>query len=95
MKDRHSKKIAEDRNHTPWKRPIVPSWAHVIIGPLALFVAYLTMIQGFQVYVVIYHGTPDPPNAAIKVGYAAIGILAFSFLGIYLWAKKSLIVGEK
>jgi hypothetical protein len=63
------------------------------MGPLALFMAYMTLIQGLQIYVVIFHGTPDPPNAGIKFGYAAIGIVAFSFLGAYLSAKKSLITG--
>jgi hypothetical protein len=93
MKARHGEKTKEDTNPTPWKRPIVPSWAHVIIGPLALLMAYMTLIQGFQIYVVIFHGTPTAPNAAIKFGYSVIGISAILFLIAYLWAKKILIMG--
>jgi hypothetical protein len=42
-----------------------------------------------QFYVAIYRATPgDPPNTAIKFGYAMIGILAFGFFGAYFMGRN-------
>ena len=80
---------------TPWKRPIIPSWLHVIMGPILIFTAYLTMIQGMQLFYFIFYasenlGTP----ASIKFAYAAIGIFGSFFVGAYLFGKYRCLTNE-
>jgi len=87
IKHAHDRKVDNGETNTPWKRWIVPSWAHVILGVLILFVAYLTIIQGLQIYVTIYYNVSSPPNGAIRFGYAVVGISGFLFVGLYILGK--------
>jgi uncharacterized membrane protein len=86
LKHAHDEKVKHG-SRDKWKRPIVPSWAHVIIGPLVIILAYCTLLQGFQIFVAIYFQTASAPNAAIKFGYSAIGISAILFCGAYLYGR--------
>jgi hypothetical protein len=50
MKDRHSAKP----DAGPWKRPLVPSWLHVVMGVCNVLLAYVTIYQGLQIYDFIF-----------------------------------------
>ena len=61
------------------------------MGPILIFMGYLTMIQGLQIFSIVYYGSDLKKNlgppASIKFGYAVIGIFAAFFLGAYLLEK--------
>jgi hypothetical protein len=74
----------------PWKRPLVPSWSHVVLGVVLMLTAYITMFQGLQIYNYLFY-TIVPENedmsTGIKVGYAFVAFSGFLFLASYTIAK--------
>jgi hypothetical protein len=91
IKKSHDAKLANGTITTPWKRWIVPSWAHVILGPLTIIIADLTIIQGLQFYYFdfytanLFDGTPPP--AIIRFGYSTVIILGTFFVATYAIGK--------
>jgi hypothetical protein len=91
IKNSHDAKLAKGTISTPWKRWIVPSWAHVILGPLTIITADLTIIQGLQIYYFDFYtanlldGTPPP--AIIRFGYSTVIILGTFFVTTYAIGK--------
>ena len=90
IKQNHDKKLASGETTIPWKRWIVPSWFHVLLGPTVIIIAHLTIVQGFQLFYFNHYPnlfTNDPPPAIIRFGYAAIIILGITFVSFYTLGK--------
>jgi hypothetical protein len=85
MKDRHSAKP----DAGPWKRPLVPSWLHVVMGVCNVLLAYVTIYQGLQIYDFIFYKLEHSPG--IKAGYALVSISGFLFLVFYMYEKTMII----
>ena len=68
-----------------WKRPLVPSWLHVIMGFLLMLVAYITMYQGLQIYNFIFYKTYI--KSGIMAGYVCVSLSGFLFLVSYAIGK--------
>jgi hypothetical protein len=62
MKDRHGKKA----NAGPWKRPIIPSWLHVVMGFACVCLAFVTIFQGLQIYDFIFYKLEKSPGKQEK-----------------------------
>lgn len=58
MKDRHGKKEGAG----PWKRPIIPSWLHVVMGFACVVLAFVTIFQGLQIYDFIFYKLEKSPG---------------------------------
>ena len=86
MKDRHASKP----DAAPWKRPLIPSWLHVVMGFAVMCLAYVTIYQGLQIYTFIFYGLEKTPG--LKAGYAIVSISGFFFLTLYIYEKMSLIL---
>jgi hypothetical protein len=91
IKNSHDAKLTNGTITTPWKRWIVPSWAHVILGPLTIIIADLTIIQGIQIYYFDFYTTNlfdgTPPPAIIRFGYSTVIILGTFFVVTYTIGK--------
>lgn len=84
LKDRHAAKP----DAGPWKRPLVPSWLHVVMGLCNVLAAYITIYQGLQIYDLIFYDLQKSPG--IKAGYALVSISGFLFLSFYMYEKVQL-----
>jgi hypothetical protein len=91
IKTSHDAKLANGTRTTPWKRWLVPSWAHVVLGPLTIILADLTIIQGIQIYYFDFYTTNlidgTPPPAIIRFGYSTVIILGTFFAATYTIGK--------
>jgi hypothetical protein len=86
LKARHGKKP----DAGPWKRPLIPSWLHVVMGFSCVCLAYVTIYQGLQIFDSIFYSLEKTPG--IKAGYAIVSISGFFFLTFYIYEKTSLIL---
>lgn len=89
LKDRHAKK--EDAG--PWKRPIIPSWLHVVMGFCCCCLAYVTIFQGLQIYDFIFYKLDKSPG--IYAGYTIVALSGFLFLWLYIYEKMALLFCNK
>lgn len=81
LKDRHASKP----DAGPWKRPIVPSWLHVVMGFCCSCLAYVTIYQGIQIYDFIFYKLEH--SSGIIDGYVLVSISGFLFLAFYIHEK--------
>jgi len=86
LKDRHASKP----DAGPWRRPIIPSWLHLVLGVACMLSAYITIFQGLQIFDFIFYSLEHSPG--IKAGYALVSISGFLFLTLYMYEKMSLLL---
>jgi hypothetical protein len=72
----------------PWKRPLVPSWSHVVLGVVCMLTAYIAMFQGLQLYNYIFYTiVKEDMSIGIIVGNAVVALSGFLFLVSYAIGK--------